>query len=140
MSSVTTPRQLDELFEQLGKAGFTWWHFRATAAGPDVLAGLQQHPRAEAADVFVLHHHELAHAYRAPTGPLEDVFRPDRVWWWFGGPPDQTVRALLGLPRPGASDAPTVLMPLPAPTGVPGELTPVRVQAPLWASARDERP
>lgn len=140
MTAVSTPRELDDLLEQLGKVGFLWWHFPAAADRPEVLAGVYQYPHAETTDgtcdVVVLHHDELAHAYRAPAGPLDEVFRPAQVWWWYGGPPDQTIRALLALPQPGVPGAPGTLMPLPAGTGVAGDLAPVRVHAPRWTAAR----
>jgi hypothetical protein len=127
--------ELQELLEQAGKAGFSWWEFRRTdSSRPDVLAGLLH--RGEATDVLVLHRDDIAHAYRTPTAQAEDVFRPDQVFWWFGGPPELTVGTLLALPAPDASGAPHRLVPVPVPSGVAGELTPVRVRVPLWQSAR----
>jgi hypothetical protein len=127
-------RELQGLLEQAGKSGFTWWQFRDC----DELAGLRRHPDttdvAGSTDVLVLRHTDVAHAYRTPAGPLEDELAPTRVWWWYGGPTAQTIRALLTLPAPGTPGAPGTLMPIPAPTGVAGDLTPVRIRVPRWST------
>lgn len=136
MIDTMISQELDELLERAGKAGFVWWEF-ASGSEPR-LAGVLSGP--DTADVLVLHDNNVAHAYRTPAGPLDEVFRPDMVWWWFGGPPELTVRTLLSLPAHGAPGAPGPLMPNPAPTGVPGDLTPVRVRAPLWTAARHDGP
>lgn len=118
--------ELDALLEEAARRGYLWHMFRTNRHGPEVVAAVFQWPGC--ADVFVLNDEDYAHAYRTPTGPQSDVFAPREVLWWYGGSPVWTLRALLTLPAPGSSDAPTVLAPAPPGSGVPGDRLPVRTR------------
>jgi hypothetical protein len=118
---------LEHWLQQVSDRGFLWHSFRSDRHGPDYLAAVLARP--DVADVLVISGDEYAHAYRTPRGDSsDDVFRPKLVWWWYGTNPIWVVRALLALPEPRHPDAPHHLMNIPAPTGVPGALRPVRIQ------------
>lgn len=121
------PGLLEDWLQQASERGFLWHQFRNDQHGPDYLAATLQ--RAGTADVLVLSGEDYAHAYRTPVASEEDVFRPSLVWWWYGHSPVWVVRAVLALPEPGHPDAPGHLMKVPAPTGVPGSLRPVKIRA-----------
>lgn len=127
MDTTTDVTELDALLETAGKRGFTWHMFRTDQHGPEVLAGVFQHPHC--ADVVVVNSDGFAHAYRLPTDADTDVFVPTRVYWWYGASPVWTMRALLTLPDPSDSDAPNTLTPAPPWTGIPGDRTPVRMRS-----------
>jgi hypothetical protein len=115
--------ELEALLETAGRRGYLWHLFRIDRHGPEILAGVFQHP--ECADVFVLSGAEHAHAYRVPTRADTDVFAPTQVYWWYGASPVWTLRALLTLPEPGQPD---MLTPAPPGLGIPGNRMPVRMR------------
>ena len=126
MDTTTDVTELDALLEKAGKRGFTWHMFRTDQHGPEVLAGVFQHPGC--ADVFVFSGGEHAHAYRVPTGRHANVFAPTSVYWWYGAGPVWTLRAEQTLPEPGDPEAPEKLTPVPPGLGIPGNRTQVKVR------------
>jgi hypothetical protein len=138
VDAVTSVTELDALLEKVGALGFTVHMFRTDQHGPEVLAGVFQHPGC--ADVFVFASNEYAHAYRLPTGADTDVFAPTRVYWWYGASPVWTLRALLTLPEPGQSSAPDTLIPAAPGLGIPGDRMPVRMRRRAVTRRPTERP
>jgi len=126
MDAVVNVTELDVLLETAGKRGFMWHMFRTDQHGPEVLAGVFQHPGC--ADVFVFSGGEHAHAYRLPTGRHADVFAPTQVYWWYGASPVWTLRAVLTLLEPGHPEAPDTLIPVPPGLGIPSNRIPVRMR------------
>ncbi|MGH3756180.1 hypothetical protein [Actinophytocola sp.] len=119
--------ELNELLEQLGKRGYLWHGYRIDRHGPDVNGFVCRWDNC--ADVLVMTSaDDGVHAYRTPTSATTDVFVPTHVLWWYGHNPVWTLRALLTLPPPDHQDAPSVLVPAPPGTGVPGERMPVRLR------------
>ncbi len=122
--------ELNALIAQLGKRGYMWHHFRVDRHGPEVLAGVFQWN--VCADVVVLTDDHDSHAYRTPTPtPIEDVFQPSHVHWWYGANDVGMVwvlRALLTLPHPDEPLGLPPLRPAPSGTGVEGDRIPVRMR------------
>lgn len=123
---MADPTELDVLLETAGKRGFMWHMFRTDRHGPDVLAGVFQHPGF--ADVIVMSSSEHAHAYRLPTDADTDVFGPTRVSWWYGASPVWTLRALLTLTCPDEPQTSDALIPAPPGLGIQGDRVPVRLR------------
>ncbi|OLF06652.1 hypothetical protein BLA60_30775 [Actinophytocola xinjiangensis] len=117
--------ELDALLSEVGRRGFTWHLFRADRYGPEVLAGVFEHPGC--ADVVVLTGDESAHAYRVPTGAGTDVLAPALVSWWYVASPVWTLRALLTLAEPTGHHHQPLLV-VPSGFGVPGDRVPVRLR------------
>jgi hypothetical protein len=118
MDTTADVTELDALLETAGRRGYLWHMFRIDRHGPEVLAGVFQHPGR--ADVFVFSSDDQAHAYRLPTSADTDVFAPTLVYWWYVSSPVWTLRALLTLPAPGHPDAPGTLIPAPSTLGISG--------------------
>lgn len=118
---------LDALLDRLGRRGAMLHAFRVDRHGPEILAAV--HDWGGTADVVILHDEERAVAYRTPTGPDIDMFRPEWVYWSYAAGPVWTLRALLTLAPPGHPDAPGDLIQAQPGLGLPAEgRMPVRVR------------
>jgi hypothetical protein len=128
-ATLTPVEELDVLIERAGRRGYLWHQFRVDHHGPEVLAGVFQWP--DCADVVVLIDDHESHAYRTPT-PINDVFAPSHVHWWYGRSAQVgmvwVLRALLTLPSPREPGGLPPLVPALPDTGVPGARLPVRLR------------
>jgi hypothetical protein len=100
--------ELYDLLTGVGRAGYVMHYYGVDRDGnPDVLAAVLK--RDGYADVVILHGETCAYAFRTPRGGGCDLLDPERVCWDIAARPQRTLTALLDLPAPGETAAPTVL-------------------------------
>lgn len=116
---MVTGLSLDDLFTELRRRKWTLYLFGRPAA-PDLYAATFRWPTCT--DVLIIRDEHRATAYRTPSFPGSDVFRPSVVSWQYGAEPLWALRAVLTISAPGQADAPfQVLAPAPD-SGVPLEM------------------
>ncbi|WP_344685612.1 hypothetical protein [Saccharopolyspora taberi] len=76
--------------------------------GPDVVAAVRWWPAC--ADVVMLRGEQDATAFRTSATPGSDPFAPELVSWKYHSSAVWTLRAALGLPEPGHTQAPIAVL------------------------------
>ncbi|MEA5358750.1 hypothetical protein VA596_04320 [Amycolatopsis sp., V23-08] len=116
---MVTGLSLDDLLTELRRRKWTLYLF-GRPDSPDLYAATCRW--LTYTDVLIIRDEHHATAYRTPTFPDTDVFRPSVVSWQYGADPLWTLRAVLTIGAPGQADAPfQVLAPAPD-AGVPLEM------------------
>src|SRR3989442_1009806 len=102
--------ELYQALTALGRAGFLIHQYRLDRDNrPEIMAATLN--RGAWTDVLILHGETRAYAFRTPNGDGRDVLDPTEVSWDCAANPARAPNALLALPLPGQSAAPTVLYP-----------------------------
>jgi hypothetical protein len=131
---VGLPTVVEELLVEVVNDGFTLYCCGPRSAPNALVAAYEWE---QYFDLLTIRDFDWVTTARVPKRDGVDIFAPEVVVWAYEGPPQQALRALLGLVHPAHPDAPAVEFPVPGGLHVPRvQQRPMTIRIPLPGQAR----